>query len=78
MSHAEDMCQEIIAAKQGDTDMAIFHCPWQPAEKRWLVMLGNPSEFVMLGEAEGELEAEGPTLDHALQAMLKLVRPEKP
>lgn len=73
MSYAEDLCDEIIAAKQGNNELAIFYCPWRPQEERWLVMLGNPCQHVMLGESDGELSAEGDCLDEALKNLHKLL-----
>jgi hypothetical protein len=40
----------------------------------WEVRFSNPSRYVMLGEIEGEYEAQGPTIEAALESLIMKLR----
>lgn len=69
----EQIISQIVAAKAGNKELAIFYMPGNP-DGEWRVAVGNPTNCVMLGETNGEIEAEGETLSEALQFALYQTR----
>lgn len=56
--------KEIIKNKTGNKELAIFY-----NEGNWNFMLGNTHTYVSLGESVGEFEADGETLEEAINNM---------
>jgi len=57
--------QNIIDIKRGNKEMALFY----HGENSWTLMVGNPSEYVLLGEVSGEFVTEGESLDDVITKM---------
>ncbi len=64
----EKELKEIVKAKQGNKEFALFYS--QEADD-WEFLLGNESSCVMLGEVGGELETKGTTLPEVINKMKK-------
>lgn len=63
----EKALKDIINAKEGNKELAIFYCPDQ--ESKWSMSLGNYSNCVMLGEIPGEIEVEADSFEDVICAM---------
>lgn len=61
--------KKIIAAKKGNKEFAIFHN--SGGGEGWSFELGNPSQYVSLGEVEGEISTSGNTLEEIILKMKK-------
>lgn len=57
--------KNIIEKKTGNKELALFFDGYLT----WTLSLGNPTDCVSLGEAEGELETEEETIEQAIIAM---------
>lgn len=69
----EQIISQIVAAKKGNKDLAIFYMAGNP-DGEWRVAVGNSSGCVMLGECSGDIEVDGETLSEALQFALYQTR----
>lgn len=69
------LIEQIIAAKQGDKEFALFGC-----DTEWVACIGNQSSCTPIAEAvlymttEAEFYAEATTADDALAALLVKVQ----
>jgi len=73
----EKELRDMADAKTGNKEIALFYDPCG----EWRLDLGNPCQHVMLGEVEGEIQAEGETLEEAILNMwqkLGITRPTIP
>ena len=58
---------ELIASrKEGNQELMI--CRW-PTDGSWAIEIGNPSNYVQLGEVGGEITAGGPSLASAIASL---------
>lgn len=63
--------QQVIEAKEGNKEMAIFFFPADAGdEDSWRVEIGNDCKHVQLGEAEGEVVGRGRSLHEALDNLI--------
>lgn len=60
---------KIIDAKLGNKEIALFHEPYSTKEDRWVLLVGNPTTCVMLGEVDGELSTEGTSIPDVIMKM---------
>ena len=62
----EKEIKKIESAKKGDKEMAFFYI-----DGNWEFLLGNASASVVLGEANGEIETSGNSLEDVINKMKK-------
>lgn len=60
---------EILKAKSGNKEMAIFFIPGPGIDRQWKMSIGNVNPHVMLGEIEGEIEVRDTTLEKVILKM---------
>jgi len=58
-----------IERKQGNREFALFY----DSDGHWWAQIGNPSDFVSLGESVGEFIGEGATAEDAARALLAVM-----
>lgn len=62
---------ELIACavenKSGNKEFALFRFE----SGHWMAMLGNPSSFCLLGENDGEFDADGDTAEEAVKNIIE-------
>ena len=63
---------QAIEKKQGNKEFALFF-GW--GDEEWCAMIGNPSDWVPLGETSGEFVGEGATPEAAVIALLAELPP---
>lgn len=66
-----ELIDACIAKKTGDKQFAIFNC--MGSDEHWLAMIGNPGNYVNLGEADGEFSGKGHTPEEAVAALLQTI-----
>ncbi len=74
----EKEIEAIAEKKEGNTEMAFFYDnEYSYDEGNWKFLLGNPSQHVMLGEVEGEIEVYGNSLKDVINKMNKALTNER-
>ena len=67
----------ISSKKHGNCEMALFFEPDPDEGGEWEFHLGNPSEFVQLGESYGDFVVSGHTLEVIISKMKRKIKKEK-
>lgn len=76
MDNLSDLIRACIVERGNkNNDFALFFIDY--GENKFRADIGNPSNFVMLGETEGELSCNGKTPLEAVQGLLALMRGHK-
>jgi len=67
----EAKIQQVIDAKKGNKEIAIFFFPdYAGDEDSWRVEIGNDCKYALLGEVDGELIGRGRSLHEALDNLI--------
>lgn len=60
------LIQQAVKAKKGNREFALFY----DGDGAWCAQLGNPSQYVSLGESVGEFCGEGATAEDAVRTLI--------
>lgn len=74
MNDLASLIAACIDKKSGDKEFALFYFAWDDGEDdSWHARIGNPCKVVMLGEVNGDFEADGATPEEAVSKLLAVI-----